>query len=121
MSAMGEENHAYCHRWDRTRNQHFSTLTTRLDDFFVRRDEECLQDAFWNRFREQADAKSLFCIGPHYVFTLDKANVCLLWLCQRTAIILSASREGAKKYPPPVGMTQSVVVLICAFRRCPVL
>src|SRR5262245_53241067 len=31
----------------------FSTLTTGLNEFFIRRGEECVQDAFWNRYREQ--------------------------------------------------------------------
>ncbi|HZO88677.1 MAG TPA: M81 family metallopeptidase [Chthonomonadaceae bacterium] len=31
----------------------FSTLTTGLDDFSVRRGEECVEGEFWNRFREQ--------------------------------------------------------------------
>ncbi len=31
----------------------FSTLTTGLDDFSVRRGEECVQDEFWNLYRKQ--------------------------------------------------------------------
>src|SRR5262245_48452620 len=31
----------------------FSTLTTGLNDFFVRRGEECLQGEFWDRYRTQ--------------------------------------------------------------------
>lgn len=31
----------------------FSTLTTSLNDFFVRRGEECVQGEFWDRYREQ--------------------------------------------------------------------
>src|SRR5579872_1410495 len=31
----------------------FSTLTTGLSDFFVRRGEECVQGEFWNPYREQ--------------------------------------------------------------------
>jgi microcystin degradation protein MlrC len=34
----------------------FSTLTTGLDDFFVRRGEECVEGKFWNRYRERGVA-----------------------------------------------------------------